>query len=324
MYRVSEETISAIEKIITGNGISANKQPVAPYKSGPDLVNFFNQFGFEDNYGDGFPSRWIYVEQRLKECNGKLILAAIIEKALDPRRFLGSDFPLEDSVGYLNDYLKLDGFTLRKNGELYRLASTQGLVRVSSPFHISGEPNQEFIEEQLKKCEYKISQRDYDGAITNARALLEAALLEVGRHLEQKHINYDGDLVRLYKRIQKLLNLDPSEKSISDSLKQVLSGLISIVNGLSSLRNKMGDAHARQYKPLSHHAKLAVNSARTIVDFIFETYQYQKSKKDSAVKINVEEALRGDMEDENCYYCSAGLVQVGDLCPACGEICMVG
>lgn len=29
------------------------------YRSGPKLVEFFNQFGFHDSYGQGFPSRWI-------------------------------------------------------------------------------------------------------------------------------------------------------------------------------------------------------------------------------------------------------------------------
>jgi hypothetical protein len=37
----------------------------------------------------------------------------------------------------------------------------------------------------------------------------------------------------------------------------------------------MSDAHARSYKPEKRHAQLAVNSARIIVDFIFETFEYQ-------------------------------------------------
>ena len=40
--------------------------------------------------------------------------------------------------------------------------------------------------------------------------------------------------------------------------------------------NKMSDAHAAGYKASKHHAKLAVNSAKTFADFIFDTYSYQK------------------------------------------------
>ena len=36
------------------------------YKTGPKLVSFFNEnFGFKDVYGQGFPSRWAYVYDRL-------------------------------------------------------------------------------------------------------------------------------------------------------------------------------------------------------------------------------------------------------------------
>ena len=68
---------------------------------------------------------------------------------------------------------------------------------------------------------------------------------------------------------------DPSRKDISEMLRQVLSGLTSVVNGLASMRNKMSDAHASSYKASKHHAKLAVNSAKTFADFIFDTYSYQ-------------------------------------------------
>lgn len=88
----------------------------------------------------------------------------------------------------------------------------------------------------------------------------------------------DGDLNKLFNRARKLLNLDPSRKDISDSLKQVLSGLSSIVSGLASMRNKMSDAHAGNYKPSRHHAKLAVNAAKTLADFLFETKAYQIKK----------------------------------------------
>lgn len=87
---------------------------------------------------------------------------------------------------------------------------------------------------------------------------------------------YDGDLPRLYKRVQKLLNLEPDRKDISDALRAVLSGLSSIVHGLAPLRNKMSDAHPAVFQPSRHHAKLAVNAAKTLVDFLFDTYEYQR------------------------------------------------
>ena len=55
----------------------------------------------------------------------------------------------------------------------------------------------------------------------------------------------------------------------------VLDILNSIVTGLSGLRNKMSDAHVASYKPSKHHAKLAVNSAKTIADFLFDSIKHQ-------------------------------------------------
>lgn len=36
-----------------------------PYRSGAKLVEFFNQMGFQDKYGQGFPTRWKYAFERL-------------------------------------------------------------------------------------------------------------------------------------------------------------------------------------------------------------------------------------------------------------------
>ena len=48
----------------------------------------------------------------------------------------------------------------------------------------------------------------------------------------------------------------------------------------SKVRNKMGDAHVTTLRASRHHAKLAVNAAKTLADFLFETKAYQ-AKRDS-------------------------------------------
>lgn len=78
---------------------------------------------------------------------------------------------------------------------------------------------------------------------------------------------HDGDLLILYKELRKHLNLDPN-KNLDDTLKQTLSGLISIVNGIAGLSNKISDRHARQYKPLHYHGKLVVNASFTLCEFL--------------------------------------------------------
>lgn len=54
---LSHETIKSISEIFCGD-----LGQFYTYKSGPRLVDFFNQnFGYNDAYGPGFPSRWRYV-----------------------------------------------------------------------------------------------------------------------------------------------------------------------------------------------------------------------------------------------------------------------
>ena len=40
------------------------------YRKGAELVRFFNQLGFNDRYGNGFPSRWVYTDDKLSVING--------------------------------------------------------------------------------------------------------------------------------------------------------------------------------------------------------------------------------------------------------------
>ena len=54
------------------------------------------------------------------------------------------------------------------------------------------------------------------------------------------------------------MHLDPANPDYPDSVKQLLSGLNSIVNGLTTMRNEMGDAHAPRIRAKAHHARLAV------------------------------------------------------------------
>ena len=132
-----------------------------------------------------------------------------------------------------------------------------------------------FIEEQIKKCNKKILEKDYDGAITNARSLIEETLLLIESKITGEKADYDGDLMKLYKRVRKILNLEPDDNITENSLNEITRGLISIISGLSGISNNSGDRHAQKYKPDKRHSTLAVNSALIICKFLFETYKYQ-------------------------------------------------
>jgi Abortive infection C-terminus len=269
---LTQRSLKQLAGIVTGD----TKR--SPYRSGPQLVGFFNELGDNDTYAQGFPSRWKYAEEKIQRRNNLTDLTKIINSALDPRDFVESDFKIDDIIVHLNLHLNYDGFEIIKNGQKLILINKNS-AEVDLKFKPSIEHlSSEFIQEQIQKCRVKINQDDFDGAITNARSLVEAVFTSIERQFDLEVTDYDGHLPNLYKRIQKHLNLSPDNDTISQSLKQTLVGFISIINGLSGLSNKMGDRHVRQYKPSKHHAILVVNSAMTLLNFILESYEYQKFK----------------------------------------------
>lgn len=122
-----------------------------------------------------------------------------------------------------------------------------------------------------------LARREADpaGAITAARTLLETVCKHI---LEDADGNraYDekDDLPKLYRLASERLNIAPSQHS-EDAFKRILGSAASVVEGLGTLRNKIGDAHAsagrRPVKVAPRHAALAVNFAGSMALFLTET-----------------------------------------------------
>jgi hypothetical protein len=114
---------------------------------------------------------------------------------------------------------------------------------------------------------------DPEGAITSARTLLETVCKHV---LDETGTDYDdsADLPALYKAVATKLKIAPSQHT-EDAFKRILGGATSVVEGLGSLRNKIGDAHGhgkKAVRPSTRHAQLAVNLAGAMATFIVETW----------------------------------------------------
>lgn len=268
--KVSKFTIKYLSKIINGDC------GYTPYLTGSTLVELFNRYGFRDTYEQGFPSRWLYVEEKLKKLNGTVKLAKVLEEIVDPRSYYDTEFKVAEAVEKINKIISYDGYLLIEKGKRYKIVSTESVEIEPESL---GEIENDFLTEQIKKCDDKILERDFDGAITNARTLAETVIVDI---LSKYDLDYQhkGDLIVAYKRIKRLLNLDPSNIDYPDSIKQILSGLISIINGLANMRNEMSDAHTRRYRPEKRHSKLAVNSSKILSEFLIDTLikQYKEGR----------------------------------------------
>jgi hypothetical protein len=115
---------------------------------------------------------------------------------------------------------------------------------------------------------------DPEGAITAARTLLETVCKHI---LDEADVAYDSkiDLPKLYGLTAKQLRLAPGQHT-EEIFRQILGGCHSVVQGLGSLRSKIGDAHGqgkKAVKPASRHAELAVNLAGAMATFLTLTWE---------------------------------------------------
>jgi hypothetical protein len=116
--------------------------------------------------------------------------------------------------------------------------------------------------------------------------LLESILLFIYEKNNGKEYEYKGNMINLYKDVCKILRMNPANYA-DDCLKQILSGVFSIINGVSTLRNDLSDAHGRSpqksYKIDERHARLAVNLSKTISEYLFLSYENQTRKSETEV-----------------------------------------
>lgn len=136
--------------------------------------------------------------------------------------------------------------------------------------------NREYIVKMSGRASNDIDNGDYDSAITKTRTLLEETFCYV---LEMKSIVpiTSGDIGSLYKQIRDTYNMH-SDPNMDKRIKTLLSGLNSIVNAISEMRNKGSDAHgvgSGRVNISAYHARLFVNAAMAMADFILSVSENQ-------------------------------------------------
>lgn len=129
-----------------------------------------------------------------------------------------------------------------------------------------------YVRELSDKAERRLAASDLEGAITVSRTLVEAVLEQLELRLTGQSRNYAGDLQRQYKAVAKILRIDDKDDQVDDGFKQIARGLVQVVNGLAVIRNMASDGHARHVQPQDRHARVAVNSAKTVASFLVEVY----------------------------------------------------
>lgn len=85
------------------------------YRSGPKLIKFFKEFGFNHSYGQGFPSRWKYTDDCLEKINGTPHLDKCIRNLFSPASFIGRIGELDGYIAEFNQYLAFDKWQVQRD-----------------------------------------------------------------------------------------------------------------------------------------------------------------------------------------------------------------
>jgi abortive infection Abi-like protein len=200
---------------------------------------------------DAYRSKRVYVKSRLLQKRGDELIELgemIIEEYGDPdlRRIVARF--REQRAGYVSPGANLVGDRLAEltDWDAVQRAWTAALEKIV---------------------------RNPDGSITAARTMLES----VCKHIcDERNVHYDSgwDLTRLYKAAAASMRLAPDQHT-EQVIKQILSGVTTVVGGLASMRNSLSDAHGRgkgSVRPRPRHAKLAVNSAFAVAGFLIDSH----------------------------------------------------
>lgn len=168
--QLQSKTIEKLRKLI-------NEE--TEYRSGPTLVSFFNNFGFNDCYGQGFPSRWFYTEEKLKSINGSKKLEDIIKHALSPVNFIGRFDDLNKIISDFNQYLLFDGYKIAIKGKNVIIQESNDEIKFN-------EEKENLSEEEFINKDFKNISIDNIGLDSDVNDVIKQRLEEIKNCLKSK------------------------------------------------------------------------------------------------------------------------------------------
>lgn len=189
-----------------------------------------------------------------------------------------ADDPLWPEARALVRSLQRDGAPIDDDARL-TFASAPPVLPIER-FHLLDEP--QALLEQLNRIAAGI-ETDPPAAIGAAKDLTEATLKFVLRDYGVAYDERSAGLTDLYKLVANELGLSreavPASAKGSQAAHKVLQNLSTAVQSLAEFRNALGTGHGRTAPnpALARHARLAANAARTVVEFVLETWHERKA-----------------------------------------------
>lgn len=264
------------------NGENSNIKVSMPYLSGPMLCDMSNKFGLPVTYAwnGGAQSRWAYMDDLLAHCiqNGHEsdLLSFLFSKAQFTEKLRGQtpetiDYAyshiVKAIINQINGILYFSGNELVQTGSVFVIQKIGTTISDAAPSVTA--IDRRYITDISERAMKDISDGNYDSAITKSRTLVEEVFCYV---IEKKGVepSESGDMGKLYNQVKQIYNMH-QDKDVDKRINGLLSGLEKILSAIAEMRNKASDSHgvgAKRINISDYHARLFVNSAMTMADFV--------------------------------------------------------
>ena len=253
-----------------------------PYLSGPRICAIATKFGLHIEYGGagGTKSRWSYLDDLLIHCinNDKMsdLLRFLFSKGQFVEHLKGYTPDVIDEahktivstiINQINGALCFSGYELVQIGGQFIVKAIDEIVTVATPAIKT--IDRSYITDLSGRAMQDVIDGNYDSAITKSRTLVEEVFCYA---IEKKGEipSESGDIGKLYSQVKTLYNMHQN-KDMDKRINGLLSGLEKILSAIAEMRNKGSDSHgvgAKRINIAEHHARLFVNSAMTMADFV--------------------------------------------------------
>lgn len=267
---------------LTVNGIDTDIKISMPYLSGPTLCDISNKFGLPVTYGwnGGAQSRWAYLDDLFAHCienkRESDLLSFLFSKGQFVEKLRGQTPEVIEYaytqivnavIGQINGALYFGGNELVQIGNTFVVRKIGTTVTVATPSVKT--IDRSYINDISDRAMKDVLDGNYDSAITKSRTLLEEVFCYVIERRGEEP-SESGDVGKLYNQVKQLYNMHQS-KDMDKRINGLLSGLEKILSAIAEMRNKGSDSHgvgAKRITIADHHARLFVNSAMTMADFV--------------------------------------------------------
>lgn len=260
-----------------------------PYLSGKDICDISTAFGFPQKTTN--LSRWQYFELLLDYCIRNNKIDELLNYLFLPSQFSEKlkGFPQavknEACRGIANYIVNIISEKLRTSGIELVVVNNNIVARpIGNSVIVQSSKIKEITRDYIKSISQRamedVEQQNFDSAISKSRTLLEEIFCYVIEQKNQKP-SEAGNIFDLFKQVKDLYNMH-TDQNTDKRVKMLITGLNTLVSAIAEMRNKDSDAHGVGAKRINideHHARLFVNAAMTMADFILSVENKINNRK---------------------------------------------